>query len=56
MAFNKLYDKIPAWMIGLSLMGVFILFVLSYIEGKPFKINSSEYGFFDKNEQSKINL
>lgn len=56
MAFNKLYDKIPAWMIGLSLMGVFILFVLSYIEGKPFKINSSEYGFFDKNEQSTINL
>ena len=56
MAFNKLYDKIPAWMIGLSLMGVFILFMLSYIEGKPFKIASSEYGFFDKNEQSKINL
>lgn len=53
MGFKLDINKIPSWIMGLSLLGMLILFALSYFEKSPFKFFDKEFGFYENKEHSE---
>ena len=54
MKINKIITRLPSWLIGLTLLSIFILFCLSYRNEKPFKIANIEFGFFGEKGRSQL--
>ena len=41
---EKIIEKVPSWIIALSVFGLFILILISIYQEKPFKIAGFEFG------------
>ncbi len=53
---EKLIEKIPTWLLALSVFGFFVLIAVSIYSGKPFTIAGLEFGAIEKPDTQKESL
>ena len=52
---KELLKRLPNWLIGMSLLGLFVLMIGSYLKGEPFQLAGFGFGFGDKIDNNGSN-